>query len=270
MSRAPLKPAERQTRLFSSVQGILDSLESERVEKLEQLLRDWTFVGCLSSRKSLVQVGNQLLMLDMVVLSRELLYQECLHQIREPRVFQLEEPASIEQLVLMALESSCDLRTKDVLNKEVVAASAVQKLVLHREMLQEYFGVVISEKGDILALPEIVKGYMPANLYGLPLFCYNLYARVAYEDERGTLDGIAKELARLYAVPAEEEPEDLVQGGGGKEHVLLVSNAVGWAIEHQLLPALKRRFYATEAVQQMNAVVLVVSTDKLFKIFERC
>jgi DNA mismatch repair protein MLH1 len=268
VARAPLKPAERKTRLFASVQELLDELKQKSEPRLEKVLKEWTFVGCLSSKKTLIQVGNQLIMLDISVLSKELLYQECLHQIREPRVLQLEEPVPIEKMVLLALEASTELRDRDVMNLNVVAASAVQRLVQQREMLQEYFGIVITESGDIIGLPEIIEHYVPINLLGLPLFCYNLYARVSYEDERDTLDQIARELASLLAIPSEEEPEALAQEHG--KPPLLVSKEVAWMVQAQILPALRRRFFAPQTLQQLHAIVLVVSTDKLFKIFERC
>jgi len=267
IQRTPLKPSERQSRLLTSVEQLLQEMVQQSLEPITRVLRDATVVGCLSSRKLLVQAGNTLYLLDMTAFSRELFYQECLHKFGELRVFELEEPASISELVLLALEACTTLCPRLSGSHDLIAAGASQRLVEKRELLEQYFGVVISKSGQLVALPEIVEGYLPT-LDGLPAFCYNLHAKLSWLDEMETFDQIARELAVLYAIPLEEEPEDLRVGPGSP--VELVSSGAAWAVEHQILPALKRRFHPPQSLQQTQAIVNVVSTDKLFKIFERC
>jgi DNA mismatch repair protein MLH1 len=232
------------------------------------VLKDSVIIGSVSSRKLLIQSGNTMYLLDMTAFSRELIYQECLQKFGEMKVFELEEPAPIAELVMLALESEIELRQKPSEAPSLVAAAAQQLIVDKRELLSQYYGIMISEDGCIVALPEVIEGYVPTNLDGLPVFLFNLYSRLSWQDEKDTFDKVARELATLYAIPTEEDPEELKGSSGGPP--ALVSSGVAWAIEHQILPSLKRRFSPPPTLHQTHAITSVVSTDKLFKIFERC
>lgn len=266
MPRAPTKAPRRESDLFTSITEILAEIDRTQLHSISAVIRDSKVVGCISSRKLLVQAGNVLYMLDMTAFSTELVYQECLHRIGELNSFELEESVSVSDLILLMVESSPNRPRSTFRSPAEFASAASQRIVEHREILQEYFGVVVSEDGMLLALPEVVTGYMPV-LDGLPDFCYNLACKVGWQDEKETLDELAREIARLYAIPTEEEPEDLINASGKVE---LVSSGTSWAVEHQILPALKARFSPPPSLQESQALVTVVSTEKLFKIFERC
>lgn len=265
VQRAPTRAPERQTRLLSTVAELIDDLERNKVDAINKVLRDSTIVGHVSSRKLMVQANTVLYMLDITAFSRELIYQECLHRLGEVKVFELEEAAPLEDLLMLMLEHSPERPRLDS-EMSAVAAAAAQLLIDKRELLEEYFGIVISEDGRLIGLPEVVQGYQPS-LDGLPEFCYNLACKVDWRDEKETLSKIAREVACLYAIPSEEEPTDLANGAGGNG---LVSSGTSWAVEHQIWPALLLRFAPQPALKDSNAIVVVVSTAKLFKIFDRC
>ena len=265
VSRAPTKAPERTSRLLTSIEELLAEIERTQLHSVAKVIRDATVVGSVSSRKLLVQAGNVLYLLDMPAFSAELVYQECLRRIGEMNSFELEEAASISGLIELMVQYSPNRPRTTFTSTQDFAAACTQRLVERRELLQTYFGIVISEAGMLLALPEVVTGYMPL-LDALPDFCYNLAWKVDWRDEKDTFDKVAREVALLYAIPAEEELEDLKNG----DKVELVSSGTSWAIEHQILPALKVRFCPPSFLQESQALVTVVSTEKLFKIFERC
>jgi DNA mismatch repair protein MLH1 len=51
-------------------------------------------------------------------------------------------------------------------------------LMENREMLDEYFALLISEQGIVISIPTLLKGYTP-NLYRLPHFLLCIGARVS-------------------------------------------------------------------------------------------
>lgn len=265
IQRAPSKAPERASRLLTSIEEILAEIERAQLHSISKVIHDAKVVGSISSRKLLVQAGNVLYLLDMPAFSTELVYQECLRRIGEMNSFELEEAASISGLIELMVQFSSNRPRTTFTSPKDLAAACAQRLVERRELLQTYFGIVVSADGLLLALPEVVAGYMPV-LDGLPDFCYNLACKVDWRDEKDTFDRVAREIALLYAIPAEEEPEDLRNG----DKVELVSGGTSWAVEHQILPALKVRFCPPPSLQESQALVTVVSTEKLFKIFERC
>lgn len=149
----------------------------------------------------------------------------------------------------------------------VTADAARDKLISHRAPLEDYFGIVINTNGDLLALPEIIPGYVPI-LNDLPFFLYNLAFKINWMDELETFRQIALELAALYAIPQTEDPEDLQTDAAGRPE--LVSATLSWSIEQILLPAMQQRFSPSKDLLNSKAISVLVTTDRLAKIFERC
>lgn len=149
------------------------------------------------------------------------------------------------------------------------AAQAAALLDSKAEMLLEYLSVEIFD-GQLCALPQLVDGYVPP-LNGLPAFVRRLVHEVDWTAEQPCFDGLAKQLATLYRVdevgdttaPAALEVAD---ADGPTEEAC----SAAWAIQHMLLPAMRRSYEPPTVHATNGAVVQVACTEQLYKIFERC
>ena len=127
-------------------------------------------------------------------------------------------------------------------------------------MLKDYFSIGIeqNEKGNwvLQSLPLLISDYEP--FYGyLPLFLFNLCTQVHYPKEKQCLDEIARELARFYSfIPICKEREE-------KEE---------WEslIQSVLYPQAKKQMIVSDRLWSSGAIQLLASTDRLYRVFERC
>lgn len=127
-------------------------------------------------------------------------------------------------------------------------------------MLKDYFSIGIeqNEKGNwvLQSLPLLISDYEP--FYGyLPLFLFNLCTQVHYTKEKQCLDEIARELARFYSfIPICKEREE-------KEE---------WEslIQSVLYPQAKKQMIVSDRLWSSGAIQLLASTDRLYRVFERC
>ena len=168
------------------------------------------------------------------------------------------------------------------------AAEAAALLDSKAEMLLEYLSLEIFE-GELCALPQLVDGYVPP-LNGLPTFICRLVHDVDWTAEQPCFDGLAKQLAALYRVDhvgrASAAPGASADGGAdgrdghaeerrgdeGADPAGRTEEAcsAAWAIQHVLLPAMRRTYEPPTAHCSNGAVVQVACTEQLYKIFERC
>ena len=90
--------------------------------------------------------------------------------------------------------------------------------------------------------------------YGyLPLFLYHLGVEVSYEDEESCLYRISKEVARFYGFLPSGDVEE-------------------WKTTFQtvLYPQVKRQMILNDRLWGSGAIQLMASTDRLYRVFERC
>lgn len=119
-------------------------------------------------------------------------------------------------------------------------------------MLKEYFSLEITEGGDLIGLPMVIRDYVPC-IDKLPLFFLRLGTEVDWETELGCFDSLARELAILYSLDAPFQSD--------KEHYL-------WTVQHLIFPSFKTHFAAPAKLE--HYVTQVANLTDLYKIFERC
>ena len=137
---------------------------------------------------------------------------------------------------------------------------SMSKLKEFAPMLKDYFSIGIEQdengKWVLRALPLLISDYEP--FYGyLPLFLFNLCTQVHYTNEKQCLDEIARELARFYSfIPVCKEREE-------KEE---------WEslIQSVLYPQAKKQMIISDRLWSSGAIQLLASTDRLYRVFERC
>lgn len=132
-------------------------------------------------------------------------------------------------------------------------------------MLQEYFSICIDEEGNLVGLPELLKGYLPL-LEEAPMFLWRLASLQQWNDEYACFDSIAHTLGLFYAaLPVEGtlsetlHPEERLLGPQGEATVV-----------NTFLPAIRQLVISSNDYDDMSISVQLASLEQLYKIFERC
>ena len=218
-----------------------------------------TFVGIVDDRKRIaaIQGGVKLFLVDYGMLSAEFFYQLGLTDFGNFGSIRFDSPLSLRELLDIGVEQMRKQEGETPgFDWDEVAPTVSQQLISRREMLAEYFSLAISEQGELLSIPLLLKGYMPS-LGKLPTFLLRLGPHVDWMDEKGCFRSFLRELAIFYvpeALPAESEQER--------------RDEVTRAVENVLFPAFKGRLVAT--TELLKGVVELANLKGLYRVFERC
>ena len=153
---------------------------------------------------------------------------------------------------------SLDVSTllRAVTNIKIDVDQSLKLLSDFAPMLEDYFAITLLTKDDTLiikALPMLITSYEPYYGY-LPVFLSRLVTEVSFDDEKACLQGIARELARLYAyIPKDTDEEEW------KNRVQTV-----------LYPQMKRQLILYDSMWNRGSIQMMASTDRLYRVFERC
>ncbi|ORY48174.1 DNA mismatch repair protein MutL [Rhizoclosmatium globosum] len=259
---------------LSSILNLKEKVNTAAHSGMTDLFRNHTLVGPVDDRWMLLQYQTKLFIVDVEDVSRELFYQLALYGFSNFGYLHLSTPVSIHELLLVALNEESALHPKEsegLQDFESIASQIVQTFIQRREMLQEYFSMVVLEDGTLMSLPVILKGYEP-NLGKLPLFLIRLGTEVDWQTEEGCFDTFCREIGIFYAceppyLDTESNNQDNI-GTGKEEPVELVEYK--WAIEHVVFKALKQWYLPSKEIAQKETVVQVVDLPDLYKVFERC
>ncbi|CAI7569536.1 unnamed protein product [Penicillium glandicola] len=285
--REPLKIA------LSSVKNLRASVRSEMHNTLTEMFASHTYVGLVDERRRLaaIQSGVKLYLIDYGLACHEFFYQVGLTDFGNFGVIRLDPAPKLIDLLKIAAESERQEHPDS--NREEadsIFANApeiiARTLIERREMLNEYFSLQISPDGDLIAIPLLLKGYLPA-LAKLPRFLLRLGPYVDWGSEEGCFRTFLRELATFYTpeqLPVLSRPvardalgESAVQGtavadGSGVEDEDAFVKArraqMVRMLEYAVFPALRARLVATSRL--LRGVVEVADLKGLYRVFERC
>ena len=136
-------------------------------------------------------------------------------------------------------------------------------------MLLEYFSFEISEEGEIISIPLLLKGYTPS-LAKLPRFLLRLGPHVNWMSEKECFATFLRELASYYVpeqlppTPGPEDPEEEVGEG-----IKIRRREINKAVENVIFPAFRARLIATKSLMN-GSVVEIANLKGLYRVFERC
>ena len=267
---------------LTSVTEICESIRQEADEEIAETLRSHTIVGPadVSTGKWLIQHGTKLLMINVNVASRALMYQLAMAKFNGFKRISIEPPARLSDLIE---------------EEEGKAKGKIEELLLlHAKMLKEYFGIEIEKEAkeltsveknvdngakeeDVLisALPEILDGHVP-DVSRLPEFVKSLHAKVDWSNEKQCFVAVAECLAEFYGVLDDDDDDDEEEdnnnsnsnaGDEGKD----TTDASTWQTKHVVFPALSSSAFAPpKAFARDGTVVEVARLEQLYKVFERC
>ncbi|CAG8519047.1 7645_t:CDS:10 [Paraglomus brasilianum] len=281
---------------LTSVLTLREKLIDKEHKGLTELFSDHTMVGCVddSLTLALIQHQTKLYLVNYNALSEELFYQLILQEFANFGFIRLSNPASISELVLIALEEH-ESELEGLKSKDKIRKIITEQLVSMREMLLEYFSITITEDGQLVTLPLLLKNYVP-KMDKLPSFLLRLGTEVNWEVEIECLETISRELGLFYAPepPDSDEEEDHTDGNDSEpmdimdesedfvatseqgkannntaEPIIAIKEKYQWQIEHLIFPALKFHFRAPRKLVDSGHVIHIASLPDLYKIFER-
>lgn len=284
--RQPLKIA------LSSIKNLRASVRSEMHNTLTEMFASHTYVGLVDERRRLaaIQSGVKLYLIDYGLACHEFFYQVGLTDFGNFGVIRLEPAPKLVDLLKIAAESERQEHS-DSSGEEAdsIFANApemiARTLVERREMLNEYFSLQISPDGDLLAIPLLLKGYLPA-LAKLPRFLLRLGPYVDWNSEEGCFRTFLRELATFYTpeqlpvlsqAAQDASGESATQGpvvaddpGVEDEDAFVRARRAQMVrmLEYAVFPALRARLVATSRL--LRGVVEVADLKGLYRVFERC
>lgn len=277
---------------LTSIIELRAEVREEMHNDLTNVFASHTFIGAVDCQRRIaaIQSGVKLYLIDYAAVCKAYFYQLGLTDFGNFGAIRFDPPLSLQELLEVAVEHEKNLPTNQRADEAdfdwgEVVPTIIDQLVSRRAMLTEYFGLEISEHGELLSIPLLVKGYMPP-LAKLPLFLLYLGPRVVWNEEKACFHSFLTELANFYMpealptaprkekVPTEEDDplrEDVdgaEQEGSDDPEIASRRAHIERAIEHVLFPAFKARLVATKGL--LEGVVEVANLKGLYRVFERC
>ena len=259
---------------LSSVRELRAEVRENMHNELTDVITSHTFVGIVDERRRIaaIQGGVKLYLVDYGLLCNEYFYQVGLTDFGNFGRIQFDPVLNMRDLLAIGAAQERDTKeSAEDVDWEEVVDSVLEQLVTQRDMLLEYFSLEISEGGELLSLPLLIKDYMPS-LTKLPQFLIRLGPYVTWTEEKPCFQSFLTELASFY-VP-ESLPPPLEPSTEGEESVEEDSEIkarrahVSTALENIIFPAFKARLIATKGL--LKGVVEVANLKGLYRVFERC
>ena len=250
---------------LSTIKELRASVRECMHSELTDVFSNHTFVGIVDDTKRIaaIQSGVKLFLVDYGMVSAEYFYQLGLTDFGNFGAIRFGSPLNLHELLHVGVQQlkSQEPDSTDFDWDEVIPA-VVEQLISRRDMLAEYFALEISEEGELLSIPLLVKGYMPP-MAKLPNFLLRLGPHIDWQNEGACFQSFLRELASYYT------PEALpgISGSDG-ETVPPRRDELHRAIENTLFPAFKARLVATKSL--LKGTVEVANLKGLYRVFERC
>lgn len=290
---------------LTSVKNLRAMVRSSMHSHLTDIFSSSTYVGLVDEyrRIAVIQSGVKLFLVDYGMLAYEYFYQVGLTNFANFGTIELDSKPQIMELLVLAASSELQEHERRVkegqeeangadglgwnVDVKTIAANVASQLIARRELLKEYFSLVISEEGNLLAIPLLLKGYVPS-LLRLPRFLLRLGPFVDWNNEERCFHSFLRELAAFYTpdklplpplpvkttVPVNDEN---AQEGSTAEKTIPVKedqritrrrSQLTTMLEYVLFPAIKSRLVATN--EMTAGIVETADLKGLYRVFERC
>jgi len=290
---------------LTSVQELLAAIDRQCHSGLSEIMKHCMYIGMADDVLALAQCKTRLYVLNVVNLSKELVYQQVLRRFAHFNSVTLSNPAPLFDLLLLALDE--EERTgrwhESDGPKDQIAQLNVELLLCKAEMLREYFSIDIDEQGNLCSLPLVIDQYTP-DMDRLPRFVLNLGNNVDWENERECFETFAAAIGDFYAMhppclpnPDREEGSEIYCVGKSKKDLNTDEQELSmngsdleeaekvielraeaqtvwaqreWTIQHILFPAMKLFLKPPNHLANDGSVIQIACLENLYKIFERC
>ncbi|XP_068940419.1 DNA mismatch repair protein Mlh1 isoform X2 [Petaurus breviceps papuanus] len=261
-------PRRRVVKL-TSVLTLQEEVSERGHEALQEMLRNHSFIGCVTPQWALAQYQTKLYLVNTTKLSEELFYQIVIYDFANFGVLRLSEPAPLYDLAMLALDHPESGWTEEDGPKEGLAEYIVEFLKKKAEMLADYFSLEIDEEGNLIGLPLLIDNYVPP-LEGLPMFVLRLATEVNWDEEKECFQSLSKECAMFYSIRKQYIMEESSLSGQESEECESASVSWKWTVEHVLYKAFRSHFLPPRHFSEDGSILQLASLPDLYKVFERC
>ncbi|WPH04694.1 Hypothetical protein R9X50_00758700 [Acrodontium crateriforme] len=259
---------------LTTVKDLRAAVREDMHNDLSDIFANHTFVGVVDERRRIaaLQAGVRLFLVDYGMIASEYFYQLGLTDFGNFGIFRFQNSLRLRELLeIGASQAQADEPGSSDAQWSAIVTAVHDQIMSRKDMLAEYFSLELSDDGELMTLPLLMKGYTPS-LAKLPNFLLRLGPHVNWMDEKGCFESFLRELASFYVPeplpleprPTHENEETVVDDGG------LASRRADLhrAIENVLFPAFKARLVATRAL--LKGTVEVANLKGLYRVFERC
>ncbi|XP_040820232.1 DNA mismatch repair protein Mlh1 isoform X2 [Ochotona curzoniae] len=254
---------------LTSVLSLREEISERGHETLREMLRNYSFVGCVNPQWALAQHQTKLYLLNTTKLSEELFYQILIYDFANFGVLRLSEPAPLFDLAMLALDSPESGWTEEDGPKEGLAEYIVEFLKKKAEMLADYFSLEIDEAGNLIGLPLLIDNYVPP-LEGLPIFILRLATEVNWDEEKECFESLSKECAMFYSVRKQYVSEDSTLSGQQNKLPASTANPWKWTVEHVVYKAFRSHLLPPKHFAEDGNILQLANLPDLYRVFERC
>ncbi|XP_044310865.1 DNA mismatch repair protein Mlh1 isoform X2 [Varanus komodoensis] len=254
---------------LTSVLTLQEEISDQAHASLQEMLRDHSFVGCVSPQWALVQHQTKLYLLNTTKLSQEMFYQILIYDFGNFGVLRLSEPAPLYDLAMLALENAESGWTEEDGPKEGLAEYIVDFLKKKSEMLKDYFSLEIDDEGNLTGLPLLLDNYVPP-LEGLPVFVLRLATEVNWDEEKECFESLSKECAMFYSIRKQYIMEDSDLTAQQAEDSGTGTRSWKWTVEHVLYKAFRTYLLPPKSFTEDGNILQLANLPDLYKVFERC
>uniref|UniRef100_A0A0D9VAD6 DNA mismatch repair protein Mlh1 C-terminal domain-containing protein n=1 Tax=Leersia perrieri TaxID=77586 RepID=A0A0D9VAD6_9ORYZ len=184
---------------LSSRHELLVEIESSFHPGLLDIVKNCTYVGLADEAFALIQHNTHLYLVNVVNISKELMYQQALCRFGNFNAIQLSEPAPLRELLVMALKDDELMTDENDDEKLEIAEVNTEILKENAEMINEYFSIHIDPDGKLKKLPVVLDQYTP-DMDRLPEFVLALGNDVNWENEKECFRTVAAAIGNFYAL----------------------------------------------------------------------
>ncbi|KKY22388.1 putative dna mismatch repair protein [Diplodia seriata] len=261
---------------LTTVKELRAEVRENMHNELTDVFATHTFVGVVDERRRIaaIQGGVKLFLIDYGMICNEYFYQVGLTDFGNFGTIQFDPALSLHELLTVAATHEKSIaEVEEDFDWEDAISAVEEQLLSRKDMLSEYFSLEISEDGDLVSIPLLIKGYTPS-LAKLPQFLLRLGPHVNWLEEKGCFRTFLRELASFYVPEALPVPPQTPEGEQTEESTHVDPEVesrrkhVERAIEHVLFPAFRSRLVATKGL--LRGVVEVANLKGLYRVFERC
>ena len=268
-------PKTPTTCCLTTVKRLRASVRDMMHQDLTEVFASHTYIGLVDPSRRLVAIqgGVKLYLVDYGLICNEYFYQVGLTDFGNFGAIKFDPPLDVSLLVEIGVKYEKELGKPEDKNVpwDDVPVLVTKQLIDRRAMLVEYFNFDINEKGDLVSIPLLMKGYCPS-LTKLPRFLMRLGPCVDWINEESCFHSFLRELASFYtpeqlpAFAAVETEEDRLDDSS--KEIEARREEMTRLLEHVLFPSFKNRLVATKGL--LKGVTEVANLKGLYRVFERC
>lgn len=264
---------------LTSIEEAIKALARSAHPEVGAILKDHAFVGIVSEKYVMIQYQTKLVLMETQPFVEELLYRHVLTRFADLDAFQLNPAAELIAVLNILAEDDQGEANVAPTSSDLLAAAEI--LVSKAALLEDYFAIKIvgetASTARLLTLPVLLPGMQP-DLSRFPDFLWGI-SKVNWSAERPCLLGIARALAGWYStsftlspefrpVPATQTAKQTSESVGSSSANDAFRKENDWYYRHVLFEAFRTDFDPPKSLA--GALREVTSTQRLYKIFERC